>query len=347
MVPPDQPMPPMPQPPFDESTLIPSLPYYDLPAGLMVPLIKMEDSGYKALNPKDIRLPPPTPPTDRLLAAIDAFYAPPSHERPRDPEGFEMLGLYEWSKDKTNAIKDKADDLEAGRRDRSPTESPEPYGSDSDTGRKSPEPVKNDVKKQQPEVKKKRYRSMSKTPPPKSRRSRSRTRSRSRGSTPDRSRRRRRSGESLSPSPSPPGSYSMPSHLTRRSPSPNRRRSRSRSPPDRRHSRRRRSSSPEQQSYAGFGSQQQTSAPATRLDSSNKGHQMLQKMGWSGTGGLGSNESGISEPIHGGEVRDKNNLYRGVGSNVDAFEAFRKNTAGRFYTRMKDRGDPKESKPKK
>ena len=47
----------------------------------------MEDSGYKPINPKDIRLPPPIPPTERLLAAIDAFYAPPSHERPRDPEG--------------------------------------------------------------------------------------------------------------------------------------------------------------------------------------------------------------------------------------------------------------------
>ena len=45
-----------------------------------------------------------------------------------------MLGLYEWSKDKTSAIRQKADDLEAGRRDRSPTASPDPYGSDSDGG---------------------------------------------------------------------------------------------------------------------------------------------------------------------------------------------------------------------
>ena len=42
-------------PHYDESTLIPSLPYFDLPAGLMVPLVKMEDSGYKPIDPKKIR----------------------------------------------------------------------------------------------------------------------------------------------------------------------------------------------------------------------------------------------------------------------------------------------------
>ena len=97
--------------PFNDSNLIPTLPYHDLPAGLMVPLIKMEDSGYKPVNPKKLRLPPPAPPTERLLAALEQFYAPPSHERPRDPEGWEMLGLYEWSRKKTAAIKKKADDI--------------------------------------------------------------------------------------------------------------------------------------------------------------------------------------------------------------------------------------------
>jgi len=334
---------------FDEKALIPTLPYFDLPAGLMVPLIKMEDSGYKPINPKDIRLPPPIPPTERLLAAIDAFYAPPSHERPRDPGGFEMLGLYEWSKDKTAAIRAKADDLEAGRRDRSPTASPDPYGSDSDgagdgghgapattagkgtrwereaaaaSKKREPTPPK------EPEKKKKRYRSLSRTPPPRGedetekRRSRSRTRSRSRGSTPDPAnrgrggRQRARSGGSSSPSP-PRGGRD----LHRRSPTP------------------------EESGYAGLGSAMAQSAPATRLDASNKGHQMLQKMGWSGSGGLGSKETGIAEPISGGEVREKNDMYRGVGSNVDAFEAFRKQQAHTLYNRMKDRGVG--DKPKK
>ncbi|KAK0073525.1 hypothetical protein PV326_013316 [Microctonus aethiopoides] len=64
--------------------LMPSMPYFELPAGLMVPLIKLEDGEYKPLDPEAIRLPPPTPPSDRLVAAVEAFYAPPNHDSPRD-----------------------------------------------------------------------------------------------------------------------------------------------------------------------------------------------------------------------------------------------------------------------
>lgn len=38
-----------------------------------------------------------------------------------------------------------------------------------------------------------------------------------------------------------------------------------------------------------------------RLDESNKGHQLLKKMGWSGAG-LGSKEQGIDTPISSGDV---------------------------------------------
>merc|ERR1712029_1175180 len=92
----------------------PSAPYYALPAGLMVPLVKLEDSGYKPLDPEQIRLPPPTPPNERLMAAVELFYSAPSHERPRDPDGWERLGLYEWSRDKQAAVKKKQDDIDAG-----------------------------------------------------------------------------------------------------------------------------------------------------------------------------------------------------------------------------------------
>lgn len=62
----------------------PTVPYYELPAGLMVPLIRLEDYSYHPLDPEDIRLPPPAPPSERLLQAIEAFYSLPSHDRPRD-----------------------------------------------------------------------------------------------------------------------------------------------------------------------------------------------------------------------------------------------------------------------
>jgi hypothetical protein len=40
------------------------------------------------------------------------------------------------------------------------------------------------------------------------------------------------------------------------------------------------------------------------LDESNKGHQLLKKMGWGGAG-LGSKEQGIDTPISGGDVSKK------------------------------------------
>lgn len=64
--------------------LLPSMPYFELPAGLMVPLIKLEDGEYRPLDADAIRLPPPAPPSDRLVAAVEAFYAPPNHDSPRD-----------------------------------------------------------------------------------------------------------------------------------------------------------------------------------------------------------------------------------------------------------------------
>lgn len=44
-----------------------------------------------------------------------------------------------------------------------------------------------------------------------------------------------------------------------------------------------------------------------RLDESNKGHQLLKKMGWGGAG-LGSKEQGIDTPISGGDVSLKKTI---------------------------------------
>lgn len=47
--------------------------------------LQLEETDYKELDATMIRLPPPIPPSDRLMAAVEAFYAPPSHDRPRNP----------------------------------------------------------------------------------------------------------------------------------------------------------------------------------------------------------------------------------------------------------------------
>ncbi|QQP56823.1 Calcium homeostasis endoplasmic reticulum proteinlike [Caligus rogercresseyi] len=264
---------------MEDKSLQPSMPYYDLPAGLMVPLVHLEDADYKKpLDPAKIRLPPPAPTTERLMAAVEAFYSQPSHESPRDLDGFEILGLFEFSKEKNAALEQKKADILSGLRLESPppaTESPEPWPMTP-----SPEPHR-----RKPEKKERKRRSY---------RSRTRSRSGSRESTPERRLRR-----STSP------------YLTKRSPSPPLRGKRRRSP----------------------------ESPVS-IDSSNKGHQMMQRMGWKSGTGLGSSETGIVEPISGGEVRERKETYKGVGfSNSDPFEAFRKNKAGSYYTRMKERSD--------
>ena len=230
-----------------------------------------------------------------LLAALEQFYAPPSHERPRYPDGWELLGFYEWSKNKTAAVKAKADAIEAGDRERSPTASPEHYYSEGSTPERKTTTSKPSLDEQKPvEVKRKRYTS----------RSRSRTRSRSRESTPEfsSSRKRRdsrspprgRRQRSESRSPSPTGSYSIPSYLTKSRKSPEPRRESSLSPPPTTGVKNRRSPSPE--NLSGLGSEYLGFGAMKKLDSSNKGHQMMQKMGWKGSG-LGSGESGIVDPI--------------------------------------------------
>lgn len=78
---------------------------------------------------------------------------------------------------------------------------------------------------------------------------------------------------------------------------------------------------------------------AQELDSSNKGHQMLRKMGWGGSG-LGAKEQGIDSPISGGDVRDRHDQFKGVGMDLnDPYENFRKNKGAAFITRMKARAE--------
>lgn len=60
----------------------------------------------------------------------------------------------------------------------------------------------------------------------------------------------------------------------------------------------------------------------------------MTKMGWQG-GGLGTDEQGREEPIDGGDVRDKSDQYKGLGSQEDGlYDQFRKQKSGAFQARF-------------
>lgn len=64
--------------------------------------------------------------------------------------------------------------------------------------------------------------------------------------------------------------------------------------------------------------------------------------GWGGKG-LGASEQGIVDPISGGDVRDRQDMFKGVGVDLkDPFEQFRKNKSHGFIARMKARDEMRE-----
>ncbi|KAI8123535.1 hypothetical protein FF38_07761 [Lucilia cuprina] len=307
-----------------EAEQLPSAAYYDLPAGLMVPLIRLEDYRYKPLDPVDIRLPPPTPQNERLTNALAAFYALPTHDRPRDNEGWEKLGLYEYYKVKNAARKQKEEDIANGVREKSRSPSPIIMA--------KPVPKK---------VNKRCYRSKSRS------RSRSpyksKSRSRSHSPLPQRSQSNRGGGGGNDRGRN--NRYNRQrSRSPRRSPPRDRERERDRDRDNNdnnrsndRNTRRERERSVTPPSF--FGSS--FAKPNEFIEESNKGHQMLMKMGWAGTGtGLGTKNQGIEQPISAGEVRDRKDMYKGVGVNMnDPFENFRKNKGAAFVHRMRARDE--------
>ena len=57
--------------------------------------------------------------------------------------------------------------------------------------------------------------------------------------------------------------------------------------------------------------------------------------GWSGKG-LGAEEQGIVDPVEAADIRDKNDMRKGVGIDLrDPFEQFRRNKAAGFIERMR------------
>lgn len=69
------------------SGIVPNAPYYDLPAGLMVPLVQPAQTDYKPLKPSDLRLPLPKFPDESFLRTIDNFYG--NDGKPRDNDGWD------------------------------------------------------------------------------------------------------------------------------------------------------------------------------------------------------------------------------------------------------------------
>lgn len=261
---------PPPSEPFEEPE---PQPYFTLPAGLMVPLIGIEQCKYHSIDPNEIELPPATTPTDKCLKAVEAFYSAPSHERPRDTEGWEKLGLYEYFKTKNSFRKTKDEAIARGDRAQS----------------KSPSPIPVTLTRQVKRQKRRIYSSKS----PEIRASKSKSRSDSPEVrptiiiTPTTSRHRNRK-RTRSPS---------PSHVLYRNFN---RRKRSVTPP----------------SFMGAAPK----AATEFIDEGNKGHQMLKKLGWT-SGGLGTGKNqGIAEPISGGELRDRNDLYKVSGNLTQRFK---------------------------
>ncbi|KAL5265129.1 hypothetical protein ACHWQZ_G006015 [Mnemiopsis leidyi] len=78
--------------------------YYDLPAGLLLNHIKLEDSEFKPIDPVHMRLPSPKPPSKRLLDAVEEFYKLEKSENAEE-ESIDEEILKDYYREKKKQIK--------------------------------------------------------------------------------------------------------------------------------------------------------------------------------------------------------------------------------------------------
>lgn len=77
-----------------ERGIIPNTPYYELPAGLITPLIAPDQCDYRPVNPADLRLPLPKFPDESFLKSIDAYYGVDGKVRDNDGWDREFIDTF-------------------------------------------------------------------------------------------------------------------------------------------------------------------------------------------------------------------------------------------------------------
>ena len=97
----------LPQDMIEQSGIIPNNPYYELPAGLMAPLVPASRRVYKPLNPKELRLPFPRFPDENFLNMIDSYYKTDDDRRDNDGWHREFIETYLKQKEALSAMQDE------------------------------------------------------------------------------------------------------------------------------------------------------------------------------------------------------------------------------------------------